>query len=85
MLSWLAITYNTARLGLEAQNAAAFRLLRLAAGSRATGAVEVIPEQISLSAETALAAMAITPKRRHATKNVHKKSAPVRRRGKRAR
>ena len=29
MLSWLAITYNTARLGLEAQNAAAFRLLRL--------------------------------------------------------
>ena len=25
MLSWLAITYNTARLGLEAQNAAAFR------------------------------------------------------------
>ena len=30
MLSWFAITYNTARLGLEAQNAAAFRLMRLA-------------------------------------------------------
>jgi hypothetical protein len=26
MLSWLAITYNTARLGLEAQHAAAFPL-----------------------------------------------------------
>jgi hypothetical protein len=83
MLSWLAITYNTARLGLEAQHAAAFRLMRLAAGP-ATGGVEIIPEQISPPADTPLAAMAFSPKRRHATKKVHKKSAPVRRRGKRA-
>ena len=32
MLSLFAISYNTMRLGLEAQNAAAFRLLRLAGG-----------------------------------------------------
>ena len=29
MFSWLAINYHTARLGFEAQNAMAFRLLRL--------------------------------------------------------
>jgi hypothetical protein len=33
MLSLLAISFNTVRLGLEAQNAAAFRLLRLAVGA----------------------------------------------------
>jgi hypothetical protein len=81
MLPWLAITYTTARLGLEAQHAAAFRLLRLAAGtSRATGAGEIIPEQISLLAEKPPAAMTTTPKGHHAAKKVHKKSATVRRR-----
>jgi hypothetical protein len=84
MLPWLAITYTTARLGFEAQHAAAFRLLRLAAGtSRATGASEIIPEQISFLAEKPPAAMASTPVGHHAAKKVHKKSAPVRRRGKR--
>ena len=85
MLPWLAITYTTARLGFEAQHAAAFRLLRLAAGtSRATGAGEIIPEQVSsLLAEKSPAAMTSTPKGHHAAKKVHKKSATVRRRGKR--
>ena len=32
MVSFFAIAYNTARLGFEAQNAAAIRLLRLANG-----------------------------------------------------
>jgi hypothetical protein len=32
MLPWLALTYTAARLGFEAQNAAAFRLLRLGRG-----------------------------------------------------
>ena len=32
MLPLLALTYTAARLGLEAQGAAAFRLLRLGAG-----------------------------------------------------
>ena len=36
MLSLLAVSYNTVRLGLEAQNAAAFRLLRLAGRQQKT-------------------------------------------------
>ena len=84
MLPWLAITYTTARLGFEAQHAAAFRLLRLAAGtSRATGAGEIIHEQISLIAEKPLAAMATTPVGHPRCQKVHKKSATARRRGKR--
>ena len=83
MLPWLAITYTTARLGFEAQHAAAFRLLRFAAGtSRATGAGEITTEQVSLLAEKSPAAITSTPKG-HAAKKVHKKSATVRRRGKR--
>ena len=81
MLSWLAITYNTARLGLEAQNAAAFRLLRLVGG--AAKAASDIPEEIALPVDSP-AAIAVAPKRRPAAKKSHKKSAPVRKRGKRA-
>ena len=81
MLSWFAITYNTARLGLEAHNAAAFRLMRLAGGVSKTA--PDIPEEIALPADPP-AAIAIAPKRRHAVKKIHKKSAPVRKRGNRA-
>lgn len=42
MLPWLALTYTAARLGFEAQNAAAFRLLRLG-GRPETAAGKVIP------------------------------------------
>ena len=81
MLSWLAITYNTARLGLEAQHAAAFRLLRLVGD--AGKAASDIPEEIALPVDSP-AAIAVAPKRRPAVKTSHKKSAPVRKRGKRA-
>ena len=81
MLSWLAITYNTARLGLEAQHAAAFRLLRLVGD--AGKAASDIPEEIALPVESP-AAIAVAPRRRPAAKKSHKKSAPVRKRGKRA-
>ena len=40
MLPWLALTYTAARLGFEAQNAAAVQLLRLAGGIPKTGADE---------------------------------------------
>ena len=43
MLAWLALTYTAARLGLEAQNAAAFRLLRLGGGIPKTAADEIVP------------------------------------------
>ena len=81
MLSWFAITYNTARLGLEAQNAAAFRLMRLAGGASKTAPDS--PEEIALP-EDPPAAIAIAPKRRYAVEKIHKKSAPVRKRGNRA-
>ena len=82
MLSFFAISYNTMRLGLEAQNAAAFRLFRLAGG--ASKMAPDIPEQIAPPADDAPTATTIAPKRRHAAKKIHKKSARVRARGKRA-
>ena len=68
-------------LGFEAQSAAAFRLLRLGAGitKSADQIVPPIPP-----ADIAPAPVAAAPKRRHAAKKVHKKSAPVGQRSKRA-
>ena len=89
MLPWLALTYTAARLGFEAQNAAAVQLLRLAGGIPKTGADEIVPvppadtapAQVWVARETRHAA---APKTRHAAKKIHKKSAPVGNRGKRA-
>ena len=81
MLSLFAISYNTMRLGLEAQNAAAFRLLRLAVGAMTP---DNPVSRLSPSANDAPTAITIAPKRRHVAKKIHKKSAPVRKRGKRA-
>ena len=44
MLPWLALTYTAAHLGFEAQNAAAFRLLRLGRGITKMAADEIVPE-----------------------------------------
>ena len=52
MLPWLALTYTAARLGFEAQNAAAFRLLRLGGGITKTAANEIVPEAIVPPADT---------------------------------
>jgi hypothetical protein len=92
MLSWFAITYNTARLGFEAQNAAALRLLRLAGGLSKAAANEINLEQIKPAMEAPPSTTPIAPKRRrhaakksrHAAKKIGKKSAPIRKRGKRA-
>ena len=43
MLPLLALTYTATRLGLEAQSAAAFRLLRLGAGIPKS-ADQIVPE-----------------------------------------
>jgi hypothetical protein len=64
-----------------AQNAVAFRLLRLGGGITKT-ANEILPEVIVAAADTA--PIAIVPKRRHAAKKIHKKSAAVRKQGQRA-
>ena len=88
MIEWFSLTCSVARLGFEAQNAAAFRLLRAAAGvSKAIP--DEIREEMALIPEKSPAAMApvleespaaIAPKRRPtASKMAHKKSAPVKR------
>jgi len=73
MLPWLALTYTAARLGFEAQNAAAFRLLRLGRGITKTTANKIVPEAIVPPADT----IAVAPKKRHAAKEDHKKSSAV--------
>ena len=87
MIEWFSLTCSVARLGFEAQNAAAFRLLRAAAG--VSKAIPDIREEMALIPEKSPVAMApvleespaaIAPKRRPtASKMAHKKSAPVKR------
>jgi hypothetical protein len=79
MLEWIAITCSAARLGLEAQNAAAFRLLRLAGGMAKTTADEITPDAVAPPANSAQAPVAVAAKRRHAASKVHKKASPVKR------
>ena len=74
---------------IEAQNAAVVQLLRLAGGIPKTGADEIVPvppaeaapSQVAIASKTRRAA---APKKRHAAKKMHRKSAPVGNRGKRA-
>ena len=67
MLPWLALTFTAARLGFEAQNAAAVQLLRLAGGIPKTGADEIVPVPPAETppAQVAVArAKRVTPPRR---------------------
>jgi hypothetical protein len=67
MLPWLALTYTAARLGFEAQNAAAFRLLRLGRGITKMAADEIVPEVPPTDAAQvplAVAPKGVTPRRR---------------------
>ena len=87
MIEWFSLTCSVARLGFEAQNAAAFRLLRAAAGVSKAIPDEIIREEMALIPEKLAMApvleespVAIAPKRRPtASKMAHKKSAPVKR------
>jgi len=81
MLPWLALTYTAARLGFEAQNAAAFRFMRLGIRPE-TAAGEIIPHTVALPEEAPALAVA-TPKKRPAAKT-SKKSAPAKRQRKRS-
>ena len=82
MLPWLALPYTAAHLGFEAQKAA-FRLLGLGGCFTKTTTDESSAEAIVPRADSA-PAVAVAPKTRHAAKKIYKKSAPVRKRGKRA-
>ena len=83
MLPFFALTYTAARLGWQAQSAGAFRLLRLGAGIT-SAADKTAGERPIPPARIAEALVAASPKQRHAAKKVHKKSALVGKRGKRA-
>ena len=73
MLPWLALTFTAARLGFEAQNAAAFRFMRLGIRPE-TAAGEIIPHTVALPQEApALAAAA--PKKRPRREDVQEVSA----------
>ena len=81
MLPWLALTFTAARLGFEAQNAAAFSFMRLASWPE-TAAGEIIPPAAALPEEAPALAVA-APKKRPAAKT-SKKSAPAKRQRKRS-
>ena len=83
MLPLLALTYTAARLGFEAQSAAAFRLLRLGAGLT-KAADEIVPHATVPPADIAPTPVAAAPKRHHAAKRIHRKSAPIGKRSKSA-
>jgi hypothetical protein len=81
MLPWLALTFTAARLGFEAQNAAAFRFMRL--GSRPqTAAGEIIPHAVALPEEAP--ALAVAAQKRRPAAKTSKKSAPAKRQRKRS-
>ena len=86
MFSWLAINYHTARLGFEAQNAMAFRLLRL------VGAGKIVPDDPPTNLVSSFPDEPLAPitaprevKRRASTSKIHKKTVRVKKRTKRSR
>ena len=79
-LGW-PLTFTAARLGFEAQNAAAFSFMRLASWPE-TAAGEIIPHAAALPEEAPALAVA-APKKRPAAKT-SKQSAPAKRQRKRS-
>jgi hypothetical protein len=73
MLPWL-VTFHLTRLGFEAQNAAAFRFLRLLGNAR-TEADEIISDTIAPPLDRPAAAIKVAPKSRRPMSKVYKKPA----------
>ena len=72
MLPWL-VTFHAARLGFEAQNAAAFRFLRLVGNASRTEANEIISDTIAPPLDSTPAAIKVAPKGRLSMSKVYKK------------
>jgi hypothetical protein len=79
MLPWL-VTFHLTRLGFEAQNAAAFRFLRLVRNASRTEADEIISDTIAPPLDSPAAEIKVAPKRRRSMTKVYKKSAPANKR-----
>jgi hypothetical protein len=75
MLPWL-VTFHVTRLGFEAQNAAAFRFLRLVGNASRTEPDEITSDTIAPPLDSSPAAIKVAPKGRRSMSKVYKK--PVR-------
>ena len=78
---WLAITFQAARLGLEAQNAVALRLMRLVGDTSKTEVRGMITDKTAASPD--VAATKVTPdsgRRHESVSKVHKKRVRANRR-----
>ena len=78
---WFAITFHAARLGFEAQNAAAFRFLRFVGNASRTEADEIISDTIAPPLDSTPAAIKVAPTGRRISK-VYKKPVRVNKRRK---
>ena len=82
---WIAITFQAARLGLEAQNAMALRLMRLVGDATKTEAHGMIADKIAAPPEQTAATKVVpdSARRHEVLKKVHKRvRANMRRRSK---
>jgi len=70
---WFAITFHAARLGFEAQNAAAFRFLRLVGNASRIKADKIISDTIAPPLDSPPAAIKVAPKGRRSMSKVYKK------------
>jgi hypothetical protein len=72
---WFAITFHAARLGFEAQNAAAFRLMRLVGDASKTDAGGTIANEIATPPDVQAAATKVASDGGESVNKVHKKRA----------
>jgi hypothetical protein len=70
---WFAITFHAARLGFEAQNAAAFRLMRMVGGASKTEARGMIANEIATPPDVQAAATKVASDGGESLNKVHKK------------
>jgi hypothetical protein len=73
---WLAITFQTMRLGFEAQNAVTLRLMRLVGDANKTGARSMIADKAAAPPDAQEAAIKVasdSDRRRKAVTKGHKK------------
>jgi hypothetical protein len=75
---WFAITFHAARLGFEAQNAAAFRFLRWVGNASRTEADEIISDTIAPPLDSTPAAIKVAPKGRRSISKSKVYKKPVR-------
>jgi hypothetical protein len=80
---WLAITFQTMRLGFEAQNAVTLRLMRLVGDVSKTEARSTIADKAAAPPDAQEAATKVasnSDRRREAVTKVHKKRVPANKR-----